>query len=42
MVDAMILLWNSKDVAYLGYWFAVRKQRAELNVTLWPSVTNPV
>lgn len=38
-VDAMILLWNSKDVAYLGYWFATWKQRAELNVTLWPLIT---
>lgn len=35
----MILLWNSKDVAYLGYWFAIWKQRAEFNVTLWPPIT---
>ncbi len=27
----MILLWSSKDVAYLGYWFAIWKQSAEFN-----------
>lgn len=37
----MILLWSSKDVAYLGYWFAIWKQRAEFNVTLWPPITKP-